>query len=52
MVLKCHDGVKSYGNVKGCVCVFIPSPVREGSTLFGDHRGSILSKIVETSQEG
>ena len=24
------------------VCVFIPSPVREGSTLFGDHRVSIF----------
>ena len=33
-------------------CVFIPSPVREGSTLFGDHRGSILSNRAETSQEG
>ena len=22
--------------------LFIPSPVREGSTLFGDHSGSIL----------
>ena len=27
----------------GVLCVFIPYPVREGSTLFGDHRGSILS---------
>ena len=35
-----------------CVCVFIPSPVREGSTLFWDHRGSILSNRAETSQEG
>ena len=34
------------------LCVFIPSPVREGSTLFGDHRGSILSNRAETSQEG
>ena len=32
------------------VCVFIPSSVREGSTLLGDHRGSILSNRAETSQ--
>ena len=42
-----------YGDIwEVCVCVFIPSPVREGSTLFGDHRGYILSNRAETSQEG
>ena len=34
-----------------CVCVFIPSPVMEGSTLLGDDGGSILSNRAETSQE-
>ena len=33
-------------------CDFIPSPVREDSTLFEDHRGSILANRAETSQEG
>ena len=33
------------------MCVFIPSPVMEGSTLFGDHRGSIFSKRAKISQE-
>ena len=33
-------------------CVFISSPVKEGSTRYGDHRGSILSNRAETSQEG
>ena len=35
-----------------CVYVFIPSPVREGSTLFGDHSGSNLLNRAKTSQEG
>ena len=30
------------------MCVFIPSP---GSTLIGDHRGSILYNRAKTSQE-
>ena len=33
------------------MCVFIPSPLRERSTLLGDHRGSVLSNRAETSQE-
>ena len=33
------------------VCVVIPSLVREGSTLLGDHKGSILLNRAETSQE-
>ena len=33
-------------------CVFILSPVKEGSTLLRDHRGSIFSNRAETSQEG
>ena len=35
-----------------CVYLFIPSPVREGSNLFGDCRGSIFSNRAETNQEG
>ena len=35
-----------------CVCVFIPSPVREESIIFEDHGGSILLNRAETSQEG
>ena len=34
------------------VCVLIPSPVRDGSTLFWDHRVSILSNRPETCQKG
>ena len=33
-------------------CGFIVSPVSEGSTFFGDHRGSILLNRAETSWEG
>ena len=40
------------GVISTCKCVVIPSPMREGSTLLGDHRGSILLNRAETSQEG
>ena len=34
------------------VCVFILSPVKQGSTLFWDCIVSILSNRADTSQEG
>ena len=42
-----HLGAHSVHWSHGLVCVDIPSPVREGSTLFWDHRGSILSNRAE-----
>ena len=36
-VFRCKADLESH-----MVCVFIPSPVREGSTLFGDHRALVF----------
>ena len=47
-----HDSSGQHCNPLACFCVFILSPVREGSNLYGDHRGSIFSNRAETSQEG
>ena len=32
--------------------MFIPSPVREGSIVFGDHKGSIILNKAEASHVG
>ena len=48
LVLSCHNVpyVEWYA-----VCVFIPSAMREGSTIFGDH-SAVLSNCTETSPDG